>query len=265
MTPEIMIAALAAAAVLLITVGVAARPGKDAVQTRLEQLVVQPKTLEEFELQQPFYRARAAAHDQAPGTHGPPQRRRGRHGRPHRCQARKGRLSRRAARCRLDWREAAGRHRRCHRALRHHAGPHPAIPRCSPVRHPGGGRWVHRARILAGTAGHRALVCHGAPAAGRAGPADDLRGGRPGLRRRAGQGGREDGGAPGHRVPPGPGGDPHGPHPPRGAARRGQAGGRPAHQQLHWRHRPGGAAWRPHRQGAPDPVPAAAHRAPPAG
>ncbi len=55
MTPEIMIAALAAAAVLLITVGVAARPGKDAVQTRLEQLVVQPKTLEEFELQQPFY------------------------------------------------------------------------------------------------------------------------------------------------------------------------------------------------------------------
>ena len=55
MTPEIMIAALAAAAVLLITIGVAARPGKDAVQTRLEQLVVQPKTLEEFELQQPFY------------------------------------------------------------------------------------------------------------------------------------------------------------------------------------------------------------------
>ena len=31
------------------------RPPKDAVQTRLEQLVVQPKTLEEFELQQPFF------------------------------------------------------------------------------------------------------------------------------------------------------------------------------------------------------------------
>jgi tight adherence protein C len=55
MPTEIVIAALAAAAVLLITVGLAGRPGKDAVQTRLEQLVVQPKTLEEFELQQPFF------------------------------------------------------------------------------------------------------------------------------------------------------------------------------------------------------------------
>jgi tight adherence protein C len=55
MPSEFVIAALAAAAVLLITVGLASRPGKDAVQTRLEQLVVQPKTLEEFELQQPFF------------------------------------------------------------------------------------------------------------------------------------------------------------------------------------------------------------------
>lgn len=55
MQPEIIIAVLAAAAVLLITYGVAARPGKDAVQARLEQLVVQPKSLEEYELQQPFY------------------------------------------------------------------------------------------------------------------------------------------------------------------------------------------------------------------
>ena len=54
MQPEILIAVLAAVAVLLITFGVAARPQKDAVQARLEQLVVQPKTLEEFELQQPF-------------------------------------------------------------------------------------------------------------------------------------------------------------------------------------------------------------------
>ena len=51
---EFILAALAAAAVLLITVGLTARPPKDAVQARLEQLVVQPKTLEEFELQQPF-------------------------------------------------------------------------------------------------------------------------------------------------------------------------------------------------------------------
>ena len=52
---ELIIAGLAAAAVLLVTIGMASRPPKDAVQTRLEQLVVQPKTLEEFELQQPFF------------------------------------------------------------------------------------------------------------------------------------------------------------------------------------------------------------------
>jgi tight adherence protein C len=52
---EVLIAILAAGAVLLITYGVAARPSQDAVQARLDQLVVQPKTLEEFELQQPFF------------------------------------------------------------------------------------------------------------------------------------------------------------------------------------------------------------------
>jgi tight adherence protein C len=55
MPPEIIIAVLAAVAVLLITFGVAARPSEDAVQARLSQLVVQPKTLEEMELQQPFF------------------------------------------------------------------------------------------------------------------------------------------------------------------------------------------------------------------
>jgi tight adherence protein C len=54
MQPEILIAILAAVAVLLVTYGVAARPAKDAVQARLEQLVVQPKSLEEMELQQPL-------------------------------------------------------------------------------------------------------------------------------------------------------------------------------------------------------------------
>lgn len=54
-TQILLIAGVAALAVLLITYGIAARPGKDAVQARLEQLVVQPKTLEEFELQQPFF------------------------------------------------------------------------------------------------------------------------------------------------------------------------------------------------------------------
>ena len=53
--PIIVIAILAAAAVLLITYGVAARPSEDAVQARLSQLVVQPKSLEEMEMQQPFY------------------------------------------------------------------------------------------------------------------------------------------------------------------------------------------------------------------
>jgi tight adherence protein C len=55
MSPEILIAILAAAAVLLITYGLAARPSEDAVQARLSQLVVQPKSLEEMELQQPFF------------------------------------------------------------------------------------------------------------------------------------------------------------------------------------------------------------------
>jgi tight adherence protein C len=51
---EIVIGALAGLAVLLITYGMSARPGQDAVQQRLEQLVVQPKSLEEMELQQPL-------------------------------------------------------------------------------------------------------------------------------------------------------------------------------------------------------------------
>jgi tight adherence protein C len=55
MSPEILIAVLAAGAVLLITYGVAARPSEDAVQARLSQLVVAPRTMEEMELQQPFY------------------------------------------------------------------------------------------------------------------------------------------------------------------------------------------------------------------
>jgi tight adherence protein C len=53
--PTILIAIVAGAAVLLITYGVAARPTEDAVQARLSQLVVQPKTLEEMEMQLPFY------------------------------------------------------------------------------------------------------------------------------------------------------------------------------------------------------------------
>jgi tight adherence protein C len=55
MPTEIIVAAIAAAAVLLITLGLATRPAKDAVQARLEQLVVQPKSLEEYELQAPFF------------------------------------------------------------------------------------------------------------------------------------------------------------------------------------------------------------------
>ena len=55
MSPEILIAILAAGAVLLITYGVAARPSEDAVQARLSQLVVQPKSLEEMELNRPFF------------------------------------------------------------------------------------------------------------------------------------------------------------------------------------------------------------------
>src|SRR5918999_3932652 len=52
--PEVLIAIITAIAVLLVTLGVAIRPPQDAVQQRLSQLVVQPTTLEELELQAPF-------------------------------------------------------------------------------------------------------------------------------------------------------------------------------------------------------------------
>ena len=55
MPTQVVIAALAAAAVLLITYGLSARQTKDAVQQRLEQLIVQPKSLEELELQAPLF------------------------------------------------------------------------------------------------------------------------------------------------------------------------------------------------------------------
>ena len=53
MTPEIVFAIFAAAAILLITYGLASKP-EDPVQQRLSQIVVQPKTLEEMELQAPL-------------------------------------------------------------------------------------------------------------------------------------------------------------------------------------------------------------------
>ena len=55
MPPDSIIAAIAGAAVLLVTFGLAVRPPQDAVQQRLSQLVVAPQTLEEMELQQPFF------------------------------------------------------------------------------------------------------------------------------------------------------------------------------------------------------------------
>ncbi|MDP9468734.1 MAG: type II secretion system F family protein [Chloroflexota bacterium] len=55
MPTEMLIAVFAAAAVLLITYGLASSPSKDAVQQRLEQLITQPKTLEELELQAPLF------------------------------------------------------------------------------------------------------------------------------------------------------------------------------------------------------------------
>ena len=53
-TTVLVIAGLAALAVLILTYGLAGRPPRDVVQQRLEQLIVQPKSLEEMELQQPL-------------------------------------------------------------------------------------------------------------------------------------------------------------------------------------------------------------------
>ena len=55
MPTELIVAVFAALAVLFITYGLASAPSKDAVQARLEQLIVQPKSLEEMELQQPLF------------------------------------------------------------------------------------------------------------------------------------------------------------------------------------------------------------------
>lgn len=55
MPTEMLIAVFAAAAVLLITYGLATSASKDAVQQRLEQLIIQPKSLEELELQAPLF------------------------------------------------------------------------------------------------------------------------------------------------------------------------------------------------------------------
>jgi len=53
-TTVLIIAAIAGLAVLLITYGLAGRQSRDVVQQRLEQLVTQPTSLEELELQQPL-------------------------------------------------------------------------------------------------------------------------------------------------------------------------------------------------------------------
>jgi tight adherence protein C len=53
-TTVLIIAGLAALAVLILTYGLAGRAPRDVVQQRLEQLIVQPKSLEEMELQQPL-------------------------------------------------------------------------------------------------------------------------------------------------------------------------------------------------------------------
>jgi len=52
---ELLIAGIAGAAVLLLFIGFVSKPAPDAVQQRLSQLVVQPKTLEEIDLDQPFF------------------------------------------------------------------------------------------------------------------------------------------------------------------------------------------------------------------
>jgi hypothetical protein len=52
---EFLIAGIAGAAVLLLFLGIAAKPAPDAVQQRLSQLVAQPKSLEEMELEEPFF------------------------------------------------------------------------------------------------------------------------------------------------------------------------------------------------------------------
>ena len=261
MNMTLILAILAAASVLLIMFALLGRRGADPVQARLSQLgTMQAKTLEELELQQPFFDrsirplalkvsgigARFTSNKKARGT----EKRLAMAGNPYEMRT-------------VDFLGlkvvVAGALAGLLFLVVGLLGRNLTMGLMLAVAGVGIGfiapeMWLTR-RIKA----RRKAVLLEHP--GRPGPADHLRPRRPRLRRRAGQGGGEDAGPAHRRVPAGARRDPGRQEPPGCPAghRRAHPGAGP--DQLHRRHHPGRDAGCLDQQGAPDPVGAAAHRA----
>ena len=226
----LIVAAVAAGAILLIFIGLAGSSPVDPVQARLTQLgSMQAKNLEELELQQPFIErtlrplvdrlsgsvSRVASTSFTADDREAPRARR---------------QPRRPARRRLARHQGHRRDRRRRSSSFllfvvlgvRSSFPVPLnfllVPRRRPVR-------LHDPGVLAGRPGPKRQKRDPAHDPGRARPADDLRPGRPRLRRRARQGRREAQGPADRRVPPGAGRGPR-----RQGAARGAARHRPAHR-----------------------------------
>ena len=261
----ILIAGVAAGAILLIFLGLTSRSSVDPVQARLTQLgAMQAKNLEELELQQPFLERTLTPL----------------------ANAISGRMSRIASSSFQERTEKQlalagnpGNIRTADwlgvKAVGAVVGaivfvllfivvgfmklPVP-LNFLMPVDRPAAR--LHAAGVLARLAGAQAPARDPAPDPGRPRPADDLRPGRPRLRRRARQGRREAPGSADRGVPAGAGRGPRRQGAPRGAPRHRPADRGPAADQLHRRDHPGRAARRVDLEGAPGPVGAAPDRAP---
>ena len=261
----ILIAGVAAGAILLIFLGLTNRTSVDPVQARLTQLgAMQAKNLEELELQQPFLERTLTPL----------------------ANAISGRMSRIASSSFQERTEKQlalagnpGNIRTADwlgvKAVGAVVGavvfallfivvgfmklPVP-LNFLMPVRRPAAR--LYAAGVLARWAGAQAPARDPAPDPGRARPADDLRPGRPRLRRRARQGRREAPGSADRGVPARAGRGPRRQGAPRGAPRHRASDRGPAADQLHRRDHPGRAARRVDLEGPPGPVGAAPDRAP---
>ena len=195
--------------------------GADPVQARLTQLgSMQAKTLEELELQQPFFERTVRPLALAPVGHRPAVHER-QEGARHREAAGDGRQPGRPAHGRLPrpqgGRRRRGRGRRCSCSSASSAGNLAFGIIAAPSRARGIGFFAPEFWLSRRIKKRRKPILLARP--GHARPADHLGPRRPRLRRRAGQGRREDQGPAGRRVPARARRDPRRQGTPGGAAR----------------------------------------------